>query len=221
MSPYESLLNERKRIKKGGLIDKLVYIYEKLILCHSDVILTDTTLHKAYFSTLFQINPQKIHTIYVSTDEDLFKLSVDKPKNERDFFEVFFYGSFQPLHGVDIILKAASMLKKIPIRFTLIGGNNKNLFNFYQMMKQLDLENITHKEWVDYERLPQLIRKSDLCLGGPFGNTEQGQRVITGKTFQFLAMGKPTVIGKLAQIYGFEDTENCLLLRQGDGKVLQ
>ncbi|MFC1975335.1 glycosyltransferase [Chloroflexota bacterium] len=220
MSPYDSLLNERKRIKKDGLIDKLVFIYEKLILRHSDVILTDTTLHKTCFSTLFQINPDKIHAIYVGTDEDLFKLSVDIPENKKSFFEVFFYGSFQPLHGVDIVLKAASMLKERPIQFTLIGGDKKKLTGFYQMIKQLGLENVTHKKWVDHEKLPGLIQKADLCLGGPFGNTGQARRVITGKTFQFLAMGKPAVVGQIDQNYDFEDRKNCLLVPQGDEKAL-
>ena len=65
-----------------------------------------------------------------------------------------------------------------------------------------------------------MIARADLCLGGPFGNTDQAQRVITGKTFQFLAMEKPVVIGRIKDNAGFEDRRNCLLVSQGDGEEL-
>ncbi|MFX0203794.1 MAG: glycosyltransferase [Candidatus Hodarchaeota archaeon] len=223
MSPYDSWLNEGRRIRKGGIVDKLVYAYEKSTLRHSEVILTDTTIHKEYFAKLFQISPNKIHAIPVGADEDLFKRlpSYEYERTDREFsFEVFFYGSFLPLHGVDIILRAAAILRDMPIQFTVVGGQGKDLSDFHQMIRQLELENVNHREWVDYEELPQWIRGADICLGGPFGNTGQARRVVTGKTFQFLAMGKPTIVGEIDQNYGFEDKSNCLLVRQGDAQAL-
>jgi glycosyltransferase involved in cell wall biosynthesis len=200
MSPYDSLLNERKIFKKGGPIEKLIYLYEKSILKYSD---------------------EKIYALHVGTDENLFKnLPSDNEVKKKDFFEVFFYGTFLPLHGIDIILKAASIVKDRPIRFTLIGGKKKYLLDFYEIKKRLKLKNVIHKERVDYEQLPSMISESDLCLGGPFGNTGQARRVVSGKTFQFLAMGKPTIVGKIDAYYGFEDKKNCLLVPQGNEKKL-
>ncbi len=221
MSPYDSLLNERKIFKKGRPIEKLIYLYEKSILKYSDVILTDTTIHRKYFANLFKEQQEKIYALHVGTDENLFKnLPSDNEVKKKDFFEVFFYGTFLPLHGIDIILKAASIVKDRPIRFTLIGGKKKYLLDFYEIKKRLKLKNVIHKERVDYEQLPSMISESDLCLGGPFGNTGQARRVVSGKTFQFLAMGKPTIVGKIDAYYGFEDKKNCLLVPQGNEKKL-
>jgi len=217
MSPYDSLVNEKKIVKKGGLLNKFIYSYEKSILRYSDIILTDTDLHRMYFASQFVVSAEKIHPISVGADEDIFKpVPFILHKDKEDLFNVLFYGSFLPLHGINIILRAAHLLQDRPIRFTIIGGNGKALRDFNEIKERLDLNNIIHKEWVPYEQLPDMIKRTDVCLGGPFGNTGQARRVITGKTFQSLVMGKPVIVGKIKHDYGFRDKENCLLVSQGN-----
>ncbi len=215
MSPYDSIVNERHICRKGGVLDKLIYGYEKLLLHHSDFVLTDTDLHGDYFIKLFNLPLEKIHAIPVSTDETLFLRynHLSSRVDSKDYFHVIYYGSFLPLHGVDVILEAARILSDKPIRFILVGGKS-------QMVKKFHEKNVIHKLWVDYEQLPDWIDKADLCLGGPFGNTGQAKRVITGKTFQFLAMSKPTIVGIIDKEYGFKDRDNALVVPQGDGEAL-
>lgn len=221
MSPYDSLLNEHKTIKKGGLVARLIYFYEKSIIYGAQVILTDTDLHKEYFQELFHIAPEKIFAIPVGTDEELFRKDVVSSSDDLpSSFQILFYGSFLPLHGMDVILKAASLLRDVPIHFILVGGYKINLSGFHQMIKELDLKNVTHINWVDFEHLPQLIAQANIGLGGPFGNTGQGNRVITGKTFQFLAMAKPVIVGETIIDCGFEDKINCLIVPQRNEKAL-
>jgi glycosyltransferase involved in cell wall biosynthesis len=218
MSPYDSLRNEQAVIRKDGLVDKVIYFYEKIVLSASDMVLTDTEKHKQYFHELFDLPLEKIEAIPVGTDENLFRVEGFSLINDRSGrFEVLYYGSFLPLHGMDIILKAAFVLRDKPIHFTLIGGNRLDLSNFHNMIERLDLDNVTHIDWVEFEELPKYIARSNLGLGGPFGKTGQAGRVITGKTFQFLAMAKPVIIGKHNDSDdGFEDKMNCLLVPQGD-----
>ena len=221
MSPYDSLVNEKKIVKKGGLTDRFISFYERSILRYADIILTDTDLHKTYFASQFAVNTEKIHSIPVGTDENVFKpVPYILHEDKKDLFNVLFYGSFLPLHGIGIILAVAHLLQDKPISFTIIGGRGKALRDFNEMKKRLDLNNIIHRKWVSYEQLPDVIQKADICLGGPFGNTGQAHRVITGKTFQFLAMGKPVIVGKIEHDYGFRDKENCLSVLQGNEKDL-
>jgi glycosyltransferase involved in cell wall biosynthesis len=221
MSPYDSLINEKKIIKKYSLLAKLVYLYEKSILLSCNLILTDTELHKRYFEEIFLIKPQKIVAIPVSTDEDIFypkEISLSSSKNT--LFEVLYYGSFLPLHGIDIILRAAEALLDHPIHFTLIGGNRLDLSDFHREIKDHKIYNIDYVSWVEFEKLPHFIDHANLGLGGPFGNTGQARRVITGKTFQFLAKAKPVVVGQIDEECGFEDKVNCLVVPQQDKKSL-
>jgi glycosyltransferase involved in cell wall biosynthesis len=221
MSPYDSLINEKANISRKGIIARIVRYYEKSILSASDTILTDTELHKAYFQELFNVPGKKIFAIPVGADENF--RNVNDPalgQNHPSFFHVLFYGSFLPLHGVDVILKSAVILRDYPIKFTLIGGNRLDLTDFHQAIRDLKLANITHIDWVDFEKLAEYISRADLGLGGPFGNTGQARRVITGKTFQLLFMKKAVVIGNIDYNTGFVDKQNCLLVPQGDEKAL-
>jgi glycosyltransferase involved in cell wall biosynthesis len=222
MSPYDSLVNEKKTIRRDGLFGKAVYFYEKYILSASDLVLTDTNIHKRYFHELFDIPLEKIEAVPVGTDEDLFQLDDSMNTTARSgLFEVLYFGSFLPLHGMDVILKAASILRDNPIHFTLIGGNRLNLSSFHDTIRRLDLNNVTHIDWVEFEELPNYVAQANLGLGGAFGNTGQASRVITGKTFQFLAMAKPVVIGQYhGDDNGFEDKVNCLLVPRGDEQAL-
>lgn len=218
MSPYDSLLNERKTLRKGSLLEAFIYRYERGILRFSDHVLTDTESHRRYFADLFSIPPEKIATVPVGTDEALFRPRLKAGYDGDSRFHVFFYGSFQPLHGIPVILEAARLLCGKPVHFTVAGGKGPGADPSRD--SRSSLPNVTRLDWVPYGELPDMIARVDLCLGGPFGNTKQAQRVITGKTFQFLAMGKPVVIGKIIDNTGFEDKYNCLLVSQGDGKEL-
>jgi len=222
MSPYDSIMNERQLCRNDGCFDKLIFAYENSLLHHADLILTDTTLHRDYIGKLFALPMDKIHAVPVSTDESVFFRRPDESSQieTNSFFNILFYGSFLPLHGVDIILNAARILSDKPVRFTLIGGEGKRLLRFNEMRKKLNLKNVKHETRVGYDQLPRWINQTDLCLGGPFGNTGQARRVITGKTFQFLSMSKPTVVGKIDADYGFVDQENALVVNQGNGQAL-
>jgi len=218
MSPYDSLLNERNLIKKGGLIEKLIYLYERSILCFADIVLTDTDIHKRYFQELFDIEPNKILAVPIGADEEFFHIDHVKSYEKSSIFEVLFYGTFLPLHGINVILGAASRLREYRIHFTLIGRNKSN--RYYRTIDETAQDNVTHIEWIEFEDLPKLIAQADLGLGGPFGSTGQAHRVLTGKTFQFLAMAKPVIVGEFADDYGFKNKVNCLVVPQGDEQAL-
>ncbi len=202
MSPYDALKNEKKAGKAGMLFSWFLYPIEKLILKYSNIILTDTNRHCEFFIDTFHVKPEKIKPVYVGASEEFNLIHHD-----REELQVLFYGSFLPLHGKNVILQAAHNLRDKPIHFTLIGGN---------ITEPLE-QNITYIKWVEFDELcDRYIADADLFLGGPFGGTKQARRVITGKTFQGLAMAKTTVIGRIDEPVGFKDKINCLLIEQNN-----
>jgi glycosyltransferase involved in cell wall biosynthesis len=220
INAYEWFVKEHALIKEKSFISKILRWYVRSILKNSRKILTDTMLHAKSSAFTYGIPLSKYQTLYVGTDENLFE-QVESKVNEKEFI-VFFYGNFLPLHGMEYILDAARLLQGLPIKFVIIGGVDKEreFKKFTEYTEAYGLTNIQHHSWVDFEELPRYIAEADLCLGGPFGGTPQSQKVITGKTFQFLAMCKPVIVGRIEEESGLIDKENCLLVPQKSGNVL-
>lgn len=184
-------------------------------------ILADTSIHAQVSSELSGVDINKYKVIPVSTDETLFKPepAVRQTTTNRPF-RVFFYGlKMTPLHGLEVILAAAEALaERRDIEFVIIGGNESTNQKVKHAMARG--AHITYKTRVPFEVLPNYIHGARVCLGGPFGDTPQAKRVITGKTYQFLACAVPTIIGQNPAAVEFVDQSNCLMVPLGDPKAL-
>ena len=207
--------------KLPGWLIRFADLYEKAVLITCRLILTDTRLGAESSHLSYRVPLDKYQSIYVGADERLFYPRAVS-KHKADKLEVLFYGTMAQLHGLRYILEAAKLLKKEPIHFTIIGGKDKpnELKNIANYIKANSLENVTHKAWVNFDDLPNLMASCDIFLGGPFGDTSQSKRIITGKTYQALAVGTATVVGRIAEDNGFEDKLNCLLVEQGSSQAL-
>jgi glycosyltransferase involved in cell wall biosynthesis len=220
MSPATALDEEGKAGILGKLLAPLARWYEGLMLHRwCDLILTDTELHARHYREYFQLPAGKVLAVPVGAFE------ADPPEaqtlSSATGFSVLFYGSFLPLHGIDVILQAAERLTNLPVEFRFIGGSMAQAKRLHERCRELGIRRYSHRRWVAWKDLIENeIPSADLCLGGPFGGSPQARRVVTGKTQQCLALGQTTVIGKTAEDHGFRDRENCLLVDQADPEAL-
>jgi hypothetical protein len=215
VSPCATLVEERKHGYIGRLFGLVFLQLEKSILRNANFVLTDTQLHSNYFHDKFEIEEGRLLSVPVGAIES-FTDTTKQVREHNNDMSVLFYGSFLPLHGISVIVKAAAQLKGYPIRFDFIGGNKKQVSALRKLCSNHGVDHYTHRHWVPLDALINtVIPNSDLCLCGPFGNTPQANRVVTSKTYQCLALGKPAIIGTIDEDYGLRDKENCLLVRQG------
>jgi glycosyltransferase involved in cell wall biosynthesis len=189
VSMYDTLCYDRQVFSPGSVFGRMIRSYEKFLLNISDTVLVDTISHKKYFEETFGAG--NIDCIYSECDTGLFSPSVENRKSGA--FTVFWHGSCRPLHGVDVILKAAKILEQdAAIRFRLVGPVLRTQRG---LLKTLGLKNVDLADYIDYNKLPDEINKADICLGGHFSDKDKAKRVIAGKTFQYLACGKPVILG--------------------------
>lgn len=225
---YDEMVNpvlvvtEHRRLKKGAvkalmglwpLFGKLYYVLAK----KSDVILTDTAAHGVYSTKHGNMPAGKYRAFPVGADETLFK---PKPTTQAKPFQVFFYSpESQPLHGIPYILEAAVKLaKRKDIKFVIAG--NKGSLGEQIADAVAKGARIRHETWIEFEKLPDVMRESGVCLGGPFGGTPQAQVVVTGKTYQMMACQAPVIIGEAPTTTEFTDKKDSIIVPQANADAL-
>ncbi len=196
---HDTIVGDRAMINPKGILAKAIRLYEKAGLRLADVILTDTDAHADFFADDFGIDRARFETVLVGA-ESLFTPPPDLPDSPAPVTPalpkgkkiVLFYGQLIPLHGLSTILAASQIAPDENTHWIVIGDGQQReeLANFMDGLGRAS--NITWEKWVDYERLPALIARADLCLG-VFGGSDKAARVIPNKVFQQLAMGKPVI----------------------------
>jgi len=191
ISIYDTLIYDRKKLKKNSLASKLVYSLEKKACDYSNKIILDTNQHISYFVKTFKINKKKLYKIPVGAEEDIF---YPRKGGKNKKFTVFFYGYFLNLHGIHYIIKAANILKKENIQF-IITGKGQTYKKCIKLYKSFKIKNIIFKKETSIKEISNNIAKCDIGLG-IFGKTNKTRRVIPNKVYQILAMKKPLITAK-------------------------
>ena len=191
--------------------------FYRMLVKSVDLVLADTDSHAKASAEITGVKRSKVMGIHVGTDEITFKISPSTEGKNQEF-TVFYYGNMLPLHGLEYVIEAASAMKGAAIKFVLVGGNSKVAKSVANAVK--NGANIEYHEWVKFEKLPAMMQQADLCLAGPFGKTFQAQYVITGKSYQYLAMGRPTLIGENEESHHFANKKNVLIVPQADTDAL-
>ena len=192
ISVYDTLCFDRRRFASGSLFGRLALWIDQASCRLADRILLDTQAQVAYFRDVLSVSNSKLRSVFVGADESIFY-----PRDRENATPiVLFYGSLLPLHGIEFIIQAAELLKdQLPVRFKIIGSG-AGLPAVRRIIKDHKVTNVDLLDPVPLEILPEQIAGAEICLGGHFGVSDKASRVIAGKTFQCLAMGKPTIVGQ-------------------------
>jgi glycosyltransferase involved in cell wall biosynthesis len=193
ISTYDTLCFDRQMFAPGSIPGRLALWLDQLSCREAALVLLDTQAHADYFHRVIGVPSEKLRVLPVSCNEELF---FPRPHKSKLKLTVLHYGSYQPLHGIETIIEAASLLANDPrIQFQLVGSGSK-LPAIRNKVAQLALKNVEFQAPVPIQQLPDVIANADICLGGHFGASDKAARVIPGKTYQCLAMAKPVIAGE-------------------------
>jgi len=194
ISLYDTVVIDRKIVPQKSMAALLLYSLEWLSSRAANQLFMDTRTHAEYFEKLFHLRSNSVHHIYVGAESNIFKKKeiIQKPK---EVFTVLFYGQFIPLHGIDIIVRAAEILEKSgeDILWIIIGQGQKEP-QIDALIEKIGIKSIRRISWVRYEQLIEYISEADICLG-VFGASGKATRVIPNKVYQILSAGKPLITG--------------------------
>ncbi len=182
--------DDRGRQPQGMLGRRRLALEDRLACRWADRVLVDTDTHGEHFVTELGTSRAKLRRLWVGADDDLMR---PRPEVAHDGFRVFVYASFIPLHGLEHVVRAASILegRGEPMTFDVVGAGDTELA-IRALAERLDVRNITFVGRRPYDELPEWMARSDLCLG-IFGTSPKARRVIPNKVFDALACARAVV----------------------------
>lgn len=222
MSLYLIAIERKLDQSKGTSID-LIRKIEVKALKKPDLLIQDTAEYVKWFQKEFSIQPERFRLVPTGADDRIFKpLSTQKPND--GLFHVLYYGTYIPNHGVMHIVKAAQQLKdEEEIIFDMIGdGPEREKAEGF--VHSQSLNNVHFHNWMEQDKLVQLINAADVCMGA-FGDTPQSLMTVQNKIYECMAVGKAIITGESPAVRnGFthkEDIFICERQAQGIAKAIK
>jgi len=190
VSTYDTLVGDRKKISEDSFAGRLCLWLDRSACGLARHVLLDTDAHREYFIQSIGVNPEIISTLPVGCNEEIF--SPRQQKLDSTKTRVLYYSTYLPLHGVETVVRAASILKAEPVVFNLVG-EGQEYRRVRNISEDLQLSNIKFHPTIPAKKLSDMIAEADICLGGHFGKSAKADRVIPGKIYQMLAMARPII----------------------------
>lgn len=184
-------------VKENGLIYKIFEFISKKVYQASDYIFVTSLAFKDYFVKKFNI-PRNSIAYLPQYAEDLFL--PDELKTNKNTIDLTFAGNIGKAQSLETILKAASLLEKIPdlprkIHFHFVGDGTE-LSNMQELSRTLGLENVSFYGRRSVEEMPEFYKKSDAMLVSLIGDSIISC-TMPGKVQSYMAAGKP-IIGAIS-----------------------
>ncbi len=201
LSLYDTVVDDRALVRPNHPLARLLYLWEWLAARAASRVLLDTQAHAAFFARTFHLAQERVSSVLVGAEPEMFP-AASLPMGEGPV-RVLFYGQLIPLHGVEIILRAAQKDKKDvkdckdtkddtdDFNWVIIGQGQEEE-TVRRMLEAAPVERLRWIPWVPYEELAEHIRAADVCLG-IFGSSAKAGNVIPNKVFQIVSCGKPVI----------------------------
>lgn len=197
ISLYDTMVLDRGLIGANSLLGRGLHWLEKTSLRQVDAAIIDTPRNAEFVSELFGVAMERLVVLPLMIDESCYR------PNETPFgrstshhkTRVLFFGSFVPLHGIEVILEAAMQLEDDEdIEFTLIG-DGQMAPRIESLLAQGAIRVDWKRQWLSPAELAGMIAETDICLG-VFGSGDKAKRVWPLKNYMALRVGKCLLTGE-------------------------
>ncbi|MHB8132804.1 MAG: glycosyltransferase [Anaerolineaceae bacterium] len=193
LNSFFLIMNERKIY--GNFLERfsltVIKTIEQTAFRLPDLLFLDNEKFVNWICETFAINQSKFRLIPISADSRFFYPSSEK-KSEIGVFNVLYYGSYIPNHGLALILQAADLLKSnSKIRF-ILAGDGPEKANSIKFVEENCLQNVAFEGWLSKDELIHRIWDSQIILGA-FGHTLQSSLTNNNKIIEAFAAKKPVI----------------------------
>jgi len=189
------IASERGLTRKSRITGRAIRAIERLACTLPDLLILDTADYVEWFQQTYGLKETRFALVPTGADDRVFHPVEGEAELRRGTFDVLYYGTFIPNHGVKHIVDAARILQDDPsIHFGLVGEGPTKA-EAVDLVEGYELRNVTFEGWMEKKDIPRRVANADVCLGA-FGTTPQSLMTVQNKIYEALAMAKPVITGE-------------------------
>lgn len=213
LSVYDTVVLDRATVASGSLRARLCRLVDRGAVRSSRLALVDTDAQVEFCSRVLGIPAARLAVVPVGAEPQRFPA---RPPPEGGPLRVLFYGSFIPLHGTGTLAAAIRLLDGAPVELTVVGrGQERTAFD----RRIAGAANVTVLDWVDYERLGELVADHHVVVG-ILGTTDKASRVVPNKVYQAACARRAIVTADTPAIREAFADDEVALVPPGDPEAL-
>ncbi len=217
ISKYDTYVLDRKIYLKNSKKAKKLKSYDKFILENSDLIIFLNNAEAKYYSKVVGVNISKInYSILPLATEKKPVASLDFFYNKREVFNICWWGSYIPLHGLDKIINTMKVLKndyEFKFKLYILGNSKQKSILYEKIVNKNNLNDVIEIRndltFADNKLEKFLEHKCDLALG-VFGQSRKAKTVIANKIVEACAMKIPILTGFSTGMNEYFDPDNSI-----------
>jgi glycosyltransferase involved in cell wall biosynthesis len=165
----------------------------------ADHIVVVSPAFKSHLVEQWNLTPEKISVVENGVETNLFSPQVPAAELRREIgenkFVVSYIGTLGMAHGLDTVIEAAAQLQTArPDVLFLMVGEGADKARLMQLAERRHLNNIRFLDQQPREKVPSYVCASDACMV-LLKDAPVFQTVIPTKMLEFMACGKPVILG--------------------------
>lgn len=202
ISLYDTHVIDRKDVKIGSFKSTYLKWVDQFYFKYADKLMfMNISEAKRYQSILdYSLPPKKINIVplcvdlkneCVSTSSDIYR--------DCKIFNVFWWGTYIPLHGLEKVISAFVELKGKPIQLYIYGNDSEKSLPYKQLAESVGVTDQVHFcntiSFLKGGLAKKIIEGCDLALGN-FGDSPKAKMVLPNKVVDALSLGVPCLTFK-------------------------
>jgi glycosyltransferase involved in cell wall biosynthesis len=196
ISNYDTLVNDRKLLTESSFFAKWALFKDKFFLEKSDNVVFLNESESVYYQDVagVEVEKSKISIIPLCIDYKKEIFEKENSRENKDEFNVCWWGTYIPLHGLENLIEAFSNIENERVRLYLFGDSEEKAIPYKKMLEDYKL---SHKVFLIYDHsfangklAPFLKENCDLAIGN-FGSSEKAKTVLVNKLVDALSLGLP------------------------------
>lgn len=199
ISYYDTSVLDRKELSPKCRKAKYYKYLDKLsLLSYRVIYLTQTEASR--YPKLFGVKESIINGVIIPlTIKERTKASLDFYKGKSDCFNIMWWGTYIPLHGLDRVIQSIQQIVNVnkQVHLYIFGTSEIASLPYRQMVEKYGLEEYITiddtKSFNSGQLEPFIAAHCDLALGA-FGDSDKARTVILHKSVEAIAMKIPVMV---------------------------